>query len=74
MKIIVLNKNLKWLELRYWVLGKLLLWENRRLSFIFIETTYFDGHKIKLRKWITQRQMEKIDKKVEKWMTNITWE
>lgn len=73
-KTIELNENLRWLELRYKILGKLLIWGNRRLPFIFLYYGYLDGKKVWLPKWITLRQSEAIDKKVEDWKRNIKFD
>lgn len=52
----------------------LIRWGNRRLPCIFLETRYLSGKKIKLPKWITPKQWDEVNKKVEDWQKNIKWE
>lgn len=45
-----------------------------QITFYLLYYGYLSGKKIWLPKWITLRQSEVIDKKVEDWKTNIKWE
>lgn len=63
---IVKTVNNKWDIVTRWGI----LW----LPFIFLRTTYLDGKKIRLQKWITSKQLDEVNEHVDDLIENIKWE
>lgn len=73
-KTIKLKEDLRWLETRYKLLAWLLKIGMRFMPFWFCYKPQLDGKILTLPKWITQRQREALDKRVEELMTNLKFD
>jgi len=75
MKIIKIEPKNMYDEMMYDKLDNFLLWGCDNLPFIFLKKiTMSDGTKVQLPRWVTQKYMDTIDKKVQEFMENINWE
>jgi hypothetical protein len=65
MKIIKINENNPYREYLYDYLDWILEFGNNYLQFIFMKKVYLNNQKLYLPRWITQREMNNINKKTQ---------
>ena len=74
MKIIKLDETNPYTEMLYDSLDGILHFGADYLPWIFLKKVYVDKETLQLPRWITKREMDKIDEKVKGWIENIKWE
>lgn len=67
-----LNNLMKIIKNNRW--GKIIDWGIRWLPSVFLRTHYLDGKKIRLQKWITQKQWDKINEHVDDLIKNLKFD